>query len=173
MTNEITSRDRIDALIARFPYQFASKHLGINVSYGWVGIFEQLCTDIDALLGDDKRGFHWVQCKEKHGGACFYYETEKATMGVRISAFMPGGKVVVSRTPAEPADGSDVLRRLDKLVADAEERSEQFCYACGEPGRMWTTRWYLTLCDTHGRLHRDDRDEFIEELSARNGPYRE
>lgn len=40
-----------------FPYQFSQESLGVNVARGWLLIFAQLCSDIDAALGPQKRGF--------------------------------------------------------------------------------------------------------------------
>jgi hypothetical protein len=48
-------------LRARFNYQFAGPNIGISVSNGWLTVFEGLCADIDALLGEDKRGLGRAQ----------------------------------------------------------------------------------------------------------------
>ncbi|MDZ4283530.1 MAG: hypothetical protein U1C04_22550 [Hydrogenophaga sp.] len=50
-----------------FPHQFSGPSLGVNVARGWLPIFAQLCSDIDAALGPQKRGFYWRQVKEKLG----------------------------------------------------------------------------------------------------------
>jgi len=55
-----------EQLISALPYQFAGD-IGIEFYRGWMGIFSRLCFAIDEALGDDKRGFHWTQVKEKFG----------------------------------------------------------------------------------------------------------
>lgn len=56
-------------LQARFPYMFEGDNIGIDIARGWMLGFQKLCEQIDELLGADKRGFHWTQCKEKFGSA--------------------------------------------------------------------------------------------------------
>lgn len=48
-------------LQARYPYQFKDPELGVSMAKGWVVVFAQLCADVDHVLGQDKRGFHWSQ----------------------------------------------------------------------------------------------------------------
>jgi hypothetical protein len=54
-------------LEARFPYMFAGQNIGFSFYRGWFALFENLCQDIDALLGQGKRGFRWVGIKNGLG----------------------------------------------------------------------------------------------------------
>lgn len=54
---------QLNALKARFSYMFDSPSSGIDIYRGWLADFASACEQIDALLGDDKRGFHFTQCK--------------------------------------------------------------------------------------------------------------
>ena len=49
-------------LKARFPYMFAGENIGISIARGWMPGFQILCERLDALLGENKQNFHWIQC---------------------------------------------------------------------------------------------------------------
>lgn len=115
-------------LQSTFPYQFSQESLGVNVARGWLPIFAQLCSDIDAALGHQKRGFYWRQVKEKLGS-------------LRTTFRLDDG--VYEREEA-------LVRSLFDLVGKAEKRSQTICAACGEPGRLDTNdRYLITLCQVH------------------------
>lgn len=59
-------------LARRYPYMFRPPHSGLNMLAGWYPVFEQLCHEIDAQLGEHKRGFHWDQLKAHEGAARWY-----------------------------------------------------------------------------------------------------
>jgi hypothetical protein len=40
---------------------------------------------------------------------------------------------------------------LDKLINEAENKSEITCENCGEEGKLRGRGWYYTACDTHTR----------------------
>jgi hypothetical protein len=54
----------------RYPYMFARKNMGIFIPTGWRPIFEKLCEDIDALLGQDKRGFQFMPTTMRVTSCC-------------------------------------------------------------------------------------------------------
>lgn len=83
-------------LIASFPYQFAGENIGIEFYRGWMDLFSRLCFAIDEALGDDKRGFHWSQVKEKWGAMRAYHHIDRTAEGanyapVKISSQQPNG----------------------------------------------------------------------------------
>jgi len=160
---------RMNDLKARFNYQFAGPNIGISVSNGWLTVFEGLCSDIDALLGEDKRGFHWVQCKEKYGTARFYYELENAKPGTRIDVISAKGLLSIKTDP-KGSEGLDTLKQLDALVEAAEDKIKTLCYVCGEPATLdRSTGWILTLCSRHSEARAADRKAFMDELNEING----
>jgi hypothetical protein len=115
-------------LRARYPYQFAGEQISMSYSRGWFHLFSQLCADIDHALGDDKRGFHWTQVKEKFGSARLYFQM----------------------TPGVSSDESDLMQRLLSLKNEAEAASQRTCVACGQPGRVYPDMgWMLAVCETH------------------------
>ena len=61
------------ALRTRFGYMFGHPGLQDSMPAWWVPRFTDLCGEIDAILGTDKRGFHWRQLKEKLGTGRYYW----------------------------------------------------------------------------------------------------
>ncbi|WP_291012939.1 hypothetical protein [Hydrogenophaga sp.] len=122
-------------LKARFPYQFEGEAISMSYSRGWFHLFSRLCADIDETLGKDKRGFQWVQVKEKFGAARVYFRLAE---GVRDQ---------------EP----DLAQRLTEKKFAAEAASATTCAACGRPG--WIDQrsgWMLALCEKHHQARLDD-----------------
>ncbi|OLP06661.1 hypothetical protein BLL52_2897 [Rhodoferax antarcticus ANT.BR] len=121
---------------------FAGKNIGLSVLQGWCQTFEALCQDIDAELGDDKRGFHWVQCKEKLGMARWHWD-----MG-------------------PDQDRPDVIT---KRVNNAVAKTKHLCGVCGEPGEIdLEADWMLTLCPAHTQENR--HQEKMDRLSRIKAP---
>ncbi len=142
-------------LKARFPCQFAGKHIGRTFFRGWFPTFVKLCEDIDALLGQDKRGFNWLQVKEKWGTGRFYCEMEgKSTTRVDIRA---PDQMTSLRILDEGADSAQpsLAKRIDDLARAAEHATDTQCIVCGQPGtRNEEEAWVLTLCDQHAQVRR-------------------
>jgi hypothetical protein len=120
------------ALKARYPYQFAGEQISMSYARGWFHLFSHLCADIDEALGEDKRGFHWTQVKEKFGAARLYF---KLAPGV---------------SDEEP----ELVQRLLSLKNAVEASSQKTCVACGRPGRIYPDMgWMLAVCDLHHQAH--------------------
>ncbi len=124
-------------------------------SKAWFPAFATLCEQIDALLGDKKRGFRWLQTKEKFGTARYYWKMTGRSPGVHIDMISPEGVIttlVDQPKRAQPA----IVSRIGELVRQAQEDTGKICYVCGEPGEMATKRsWLLVLCPKH--LEQDRR----------------
>lgn len=122
-------------LRARFPYQFEGKQISMSYHRGWFQLFTRLCADIDEALGEDKRGFQWIQVKEKFGAARLYFRLAE---GVRDQ---------------EP----ELAEQLMKMKFAAEASSSKICAACGRPG--WVDErsgWMLALCEKHHQERLDN-----------------
>lgn len=115
-------------LMDMFPYQFNGEAIALDITRGWFALFSQLCRDIDEELGEDKRGFHWRQVKEKLGS-------------LRVSFRLKDGVYEL-----EPV----LVRKIFQLTGAAEKASETICAVCGAPGRIDPLFKYLmALCDMH------------------------
>ena len=119
-----TARD----LRARFPYQFKGAALGVAFTRGWFPLLVQLCADVDAAMGEDKRGLHWCQIKEEFGS-------------LRVVFRLADG--VFEREP-------ELVRKIFALTSAAEKASERVCAACGNSGVIDPRSGFvLALCSTH------------------------
>ena len=150
-------------LKSRYPYMFDGENMGIAIARGWMPLFEQLCKDIDDLLGDDKQGFQFIQCKEKYGSARFYWSMEGNTPAIRIDC-VPGGGLVTSLCRARREDddsglsgasgeqGVSVGRRIEDLVDAATARTQEICILCGDAASLDRQSGHvLTLCPRHSQ----------------------
>lgn len=143
-------------LQARYPYQFKDPELGIAMAKGWVVVFAQLCADVDQVLGQDKRGFHWSQVKEKFGSARFYFQFAGRKPDLRLDIQMPGG-VLSQVVPFERQIRTDrdrsfeqVNTEIGRLALRAEVATKHVCLVCGkEASQDVGTGYVLVLCPEH------------------------
>jgi hypothetical protein len=137
---------------------FSARHLGISIPKGWAKLFTELCEQIDALLGENRSAFTWIQVKEKFGSGRFYYRLNGSGPSVRVSVQKPGGSMSAPRQfmPLDPKAPNAVLGvQIEKLVNAAEALTSETCIVCGKPGRTDSTGGYrLTLCDHHVQQRR-------------------
>lgn len=142
-------------LKARYPYQFVGPHIGLSFYKGWMPVFAQLCADIDALLGPNKRGFHWVQLKEKFGCARWYLEMEPLVEPDEDPTFlsMAEARERFERL-ADPQERA-LQRRIYELKREAEVRTQTACIVCGDLAEVDRgTGHFLVLCPEHARQRR-------------------
>ncbi len=139
------------ALKERYPYMFAGQNIGFAYYRGWFEMFVQLCADIDAALGENKRGFHWVQIKEKFGTYRLYYRLEdNAPMTLDIVS--GAGHVRVRSKPDLASANAPVApaHRIRTLVSQVEGATGSMCMACGASARVKSYDGnYLNLCGRH------------------------
>ena len=68
----------IAMLKARFIHMFAGPATSLEFYQGWFPIAVGLCVEIDRVLGEYRKSFHWVQIKEKFGVMCLYFDLQGA-----------------------------------------------------------------------------------------------
>ncbi len=140
-------------LAHRFHYMFTGRNIGISIARGWLPLFTTLCEQIDELLGDDKLGFHWVQCKEKFGSARFYWEAENYAP-MRLDLIGNGGVLSLQTETKETGQArAAVLGKISALVFAAEMQTQKICICCGQPAAKPTAQdgYYLVLCQSHAQ----------------------
>lgn len=147
-------------LKACFPYMFEGRNIGLSFYKGWFPLFEQLCEDIDRLLAEDKRGFHWIQLKEKFGSARFYFELEGRS---DVHADLIGDRGVTTLLiPGQDSQGgsgepkASLRQQVHELVQAATRLTRERCIVCGEPATLdQSSHHVLMLCEHHARQRRD------------------
>jgi len=153
-----------DQLIDALPYQFSGENIGIEFYRGWMDLFSRLCFAIDEALGDDKRGFHWTQVKEKWGSMRAYHHMDRSAEGaryapVKISSQQPNGalKQVLVMNQGSAA-GDAIGKRISDLIDAACEEAAHTCMVCGEPAEIKNLGWVACLCDHHEKQFLLDRN---------------
>ncbi|MBB3176344.1 hypothetical protein [Variovorax sp. Sphag1AA] len=151
----------MDELQHRFPYQFEGENIGYESYRGWLPILADACERIDAVLVD-KRDFHWMQIKEKFGGARLYYQlgTSKRTIvDVQVSE-----SVTTVKTPTRRGD--PMAEAIDAIVDEAELRTKTSCIVCGAQAETAAYDGYLmTLCQAHQYPGQGTRQAFFKWLN--------
>lgn len=147
-------------LPAKYPYQFERCRLGVDMTPGWTPIFAKLCEDVDQLLGEDKRGFSWVQVKEKWGAARFYFELAGLAPDKRVDLQSPDGARSLILKPEDEGQRSPEIQQLThklrNLILAAEKATQHTCAMCGKPGELDRGRGhFLTLCSEHAALRKE------------------
>lgn len=113
-----------DELKSKYPYMFTGANIGLDLYEGWNTSLVAACDSIDALLGDEKAGFHFSQIKEKYGSARYYFEAESLDF--------------------------EVEQRIQDQLDKAELATESTCMLCGAPACIENHGgWFLCLCDVH------------------------
>ena len=161
-------------LKARYPYQFAEHHIELSFFRGWMPLFAQLCADIDAQLGPDKRGFHWVQLKEKFGSARWHCKLEPllepdkvAEIGIYASIAEINAHDERFANPQEMA----LRQRIQALRRGAEEHTQTACIVCSEPAEVdRSTGHLLVICPEHARQRRRGEMEPAWFTDEKDGP---
>ena len=145
----------VEQLEARFPYMFGRHTVSMEYYDGWLPIFAQACEQIDAVLGEDKRDFHWVQVKEKFGTGRFYFRMGKSARLVVDLIGGPGGHEVIKESTQA---GHSIADRIDAIVDGAEARTGTTCMVCGAAARTRSYNgYYLTVCAAHAPAEQDNR----------------
>lgn len=151
-------------LKALFPYQLEDTPLGICLAKSWMPIFAQLCVDVDQILGEDKRGFHWSQVKEKFGSARFYFAFAGRKPDMRLDVVTPKGVTSSTLRPKrqirtdQDKDFAQISTQVAELAAQAEAKTRKTCLACGAIGAPDVQGSYmLVLCPEHVEARRKDQ----------------
>jgi hypothetical protein len=158
-----------NALKQRFPDQFTRVfEYGLSIEPGWIGIIEDTCAQIDALLPENlKPRFSWLQVKEKMGGLRMYWS------GGWIEPNMRGYIDGVGQMDWDPGLSDDAKSRvikaimretmlpepvcdeIRKITDAAEANASKTCQLCGLPGAHHVIDgWHWTVCDQHATKER-------------------
>jgi hypothetical protein len=142
---------RVNDLKKRYPRLFLAYRdvPGPSVGYprGWTSFINELFDAIDKLLSDTQaKSFRIEQIKEKYGGLRFYYSIAGKLATFNLDIQIPGaGRARLKNTT--PASDAFPIAALDKLIADAEKRSEVTCFFCGVAGSERDDGWIYVACD--------------------------
>ena len=133
-------------LEAQFPSMFSRENIGFAYYRGWMPVVVKVCSKIDALLGNQRGAFHWIQIKEKFGALRLYYAFGTQSP-VTMDFHSPAG---LQSIRVQMGESSSLGLVLDDLVVQAEDATSSICMVCGAWARTQTYDHYrLTLCAEH------------------------
>ena len=158
MLNNEKIRD-IQTLKQRFEYMFRGPVISIDFFRGWFADFVDLCFELDAMLGDYKSEFRWIQIKEKFGGCRMYFSIQPEN----FVEDPDHGEVVL------PDDFVKIRAEAHRLVGLASLRMKDKCCVCGEFAVVdHHGAWLSTLCNFHFPVARAARGDTrtLHELTA-------
>lgn len=139
--------EQLQELKQRFSYMFETPALGLDFYRGWLPDFITACEKIDGVLGEDKRGFRFVQAKEKYGWARYYFSTDRARP-MRLSINDGNG---VHELTTGLAEEHEIEKAISGILTAAEKDSTGKCIACGSPGEIRRRGgWLVCTCEAHG-----------------------
>jgi hypothetical protein len=158
---------------ARYPYQFFGPHIELSFYKGWMPIFAQLCADIDAELGLNKRSFHWRQLKEKFGSARWYSQMERLLEPDDDAGDLTHLSIAELNDRYQRLADPDELalrERIQTLRREAESHTQKTCIVCGEAGEVHRgTGYHLVVCPEHARQRRQGDMESAWFTDAEDG----
>jgi len=114
---------------------------------GWISTFATACAQIDAILGSDKRAFHWTRLREKSGAPSFAYRMEEQAR-FAVNVHRPDE---VHRVVCEPREGFDPIAvEIQELVLETETRLRSQCIICSAPSTITNAQGpWASLCAYH------------------------
>ena len=147
----------IRQLVAEHPALFRGEppYVWSFVTGGWYPIVDELCSEIEVLLGPSGcADFSVVQVKEKFASLSFYYRYPAEETPDQPSILAADGVQRLRSGAALDVEGNRA--KLRTLVDHADERCAATCQRCGAPGhRRNLGGWLATLCDEHANNPRD------------------
>ena len=117
---------RLLRLATQYPWMFSEPHLGMEMRDAWFAVFEELCADISAQLGSNKRGFHWRQLTLE-GNRPFWYWRLGEEMDLCVGMVRSLAEISFSVINPDADPQNKVRDAIHKLVAEAQARA----YVCG------------------------------------------
>ena len=118
-------------LAMRYPYMFPNPNLGLEMCIAWSPTFGQLCTDIDALLGNDKRGFCWRQLTHDNGAPAWYWRLDPA-LDQRLTMTMVEGQMNLTVVNPERDPKNELRDAIRDLVNAAMAKVGAPCAVCAQ-----------------------------------------
>lgn len=123
---------------------------------------DELCTDLERMLGPRAADFAWDQIKEKFGGLRAYWGLGEVVplradvLGTSAKHHPhpdPDWQVETAKTAVGFAltllPHGELQAAIYARVKEAETESERTCCECGAPGELWSDGWLHTACDAH------------------------
>jgi hypothetical protein len=144
----------LQRLIETHPALFRGQAPAISsyVCPGWYGLIDQLCSDIEAVLGPEACARTTVrQIKEKYGELRFYIAFgERHDVHVDAASRRERMHLVMRAVASGEDDLDSREKRVRELIGFATRTSRTVCEQCGDFAEIRDVRgWLKALCDAH------------------------
>lgn len=124
---------RLLRVILKFSYMFYKTQAPVHMADEWITPFAVTCTEIDQLLGEDRRGFHWQQIGSQGSRVDWYWglgEDHAPSLLMRQS-----GSHIDFEMANSPRDPQNELRNtLRSIVLRGEAAAQQASLGSGSAG---------------------------------------
>jgi hypothetical protein len=122
---------RVQRLLQNYQYMIVSPNYGLELCADWEETFSQLCADIDAMLGKDKRGFCWRELAHEHGTAAWYWRLDPA-LDQRLALNMVDGEMVLTDVNPVGDPKNELRDAIRGLVNAAMPKAGSPCPVCAQ-----------------------------------------
>jgi hypothetical protein len=136
---------------------------------GWLPAFISTCTEIDALLGANKRGFRWTRVREKYGSPSLRYWME-GQVRTATHIHRPDAVQRVESKPLMNADPTAVA--IHERVLQLEVQLRSLCIVCGASSEInqdqgpWASLCAEHRAETFAEGHKDWRGSIFKSAEA-------
>ena len=161
-------------LFKKYPELFAQRKLPmtqtamcweIDISPGWYELLDSVCNYITSNFKNNWMFYppiQFTQVKEKFGSLRIYYtinhrtkkEFDKLMKNELINFKFPKWKLLLDKYLGTSFRYNKYIDDCNKgsacfegAIELAEDLSSKICEMCGQPGKLLTKGWYITLCD--------------------------
>jgi hypothetical protein len=146
----------VESLKQRFPFMFAGPMISMNLYKGWFPEIVRLCFDVDALLGDERHRFKWVEMEEFSDSFDMYF------------SFL---------IPPEQDEKYGTLfalrRKIQQTAMQRQIAIRAMCKVCGDVATAADDYvWITALCEFHTQTARHARGDFRPYYQLTEVPHR-
>jgi hypothetical protein len=116
---------RLLRVILKFSYMFHQTQGPLVMADDWIAIFASTCAEIDQLLGDDKRAFHWQQLGHEGNRVDWYWALgEEYAPSVVMYRSLAAVDFGVANSPMDPENTLREGIRATVLRGEANARKQ-------------------------------------------------
>lgn len=144
----MTEENLLSELRSRYGYMFP-KTARLDFYRGWIEPISTMCSEIDDVLGPNRRNFHFDQIKEKFGQARIFF----ALTGRQDVVIDCRAEGEVSRlTLNQDHVNVDLAEKVRAIVKAVEDATGTRCMLCGGRSKISSCGFLLVcLCAEHSR----------------------
>jgi hypothetical protein len=119
----------------KYPYMFNRKHASLQIERQWSAAFTLTCMEVDAFLGEDKRGFQWMQLDIANGRPRWHWSL--GTSNDQLGAVADSeSHAHTEHGKARSASNSELFHAIQSIVDNGMRRATLFNLDASNSGDM-------------------------------------